>query len=83
MTAAKAWDAIKEAAADEDFVGLKEGVANYVQAVPTAVTYVDLETAFRGQNIGLYLIALENANMLDSLTNMDLQGSKYYFSTII
>jgi hypothetical protein len=42
--------------------------------VPTT-TYVELEMAFRSQDLGVYLIAVEKEDMAPTYTNMDLQGN--------
>ena len=52
---------------------MKEAVAMYIKATPDA-TYIDLEKAFRNQELNLYLIALEK-ELAITFTNMDLQGN--------
>ncbi|KAI1422933.1 hypothetical protein F5Y12DRAFT_569874 [Xylaria sp. FL1777] len=53
---------------------VKEAIQQYIKACPES-TYVELETAFRSQKIGIYLIAMESQSMMSTLTNMDLQGN--------
>ncbi|KAI3322455.1 hypothetical protein HD806DRAFT_126037 [Xylariaceae sp. AK1471] len=69
-----AWEKICQGVHDEDMDDVKDGVQQYIKACPDT-TYVELESAFRAQNIGLFLIALENPNMLVTYTNMDFQGN--------
>jgi hypothetical protein len=45
----------------------------YIKATPDA-TYVELENAFRAQNMNIYLIGMEKELAL-TYTNMDLQGN--------
>jgi hypothetical protein len=52
---------------------IEQAAAKYVKAVPDT-TYVQLETAFRGQGIGIYLIAYEK-ELAATYTNMDFQGN--------
>lgn len=52
---------------------MKEAVLKYIKATPDA-TYIDLEKAFRTQELNLYLIAMEK-ELATTYTNMDLQGS--------
>ncbi|KAI0427817.1 hypothetical protein F5Y09DRAFT_21147 [Xylaria sp. FL1042] len=53
---------------------VKEAIQQYIKACPES-TYVALESAFRSQKIGVYLIAMESQSMMPTLTNMDLQGN--------
>ncbi|KAI1270582.1 hypothetical protein F5Y18DRAFT_16554 [Xylariaceae sp. FL1019] len=53
---------------------VKEAVQLYVKAVPET-TYVDLEEAFRIQDMGVYMIAIEKPALLPGFTNMDFQGN--------
>ncbi|KAI0879102.1 hypothetical protein GGS24DRAFT_279217 [Hypoxylon argillaceum] len=69
-----AWTKISKAVQENDIDDVKEAIQQYVKAAPTT-TYAQLEAGFRTQNIGLYLIAMENQSMLSTLTNMDLQGN--------
>lgn len=52
---------------------MKEAVKKYIKATPDA-TYIDLEKAFRNQELNLYIIALEK-ELAPTYTNMDLQGN--------
>lgn len=64
---------IKAAVADRDLDDVKEAVDMYVKACED-VTYVQLEEAFRGQGVGIYLIGIEK-ELNATYTNMDLQGN--------
>ncbi|KAK7908159.1 zinc knuckle protein [Apiospora marii] len=74
VSAEAAWEMIVEGANIRDLDDVKEGVQCYVKSTPE-ITYQDLETAFRNQDMGVYLIAVEKPAMLGSLTNMDFQGN--------
>ncbi|TGJ78778.1 hypothetical protein E0Z10_g9983 [Xylaria hypoxylon] len=69
-----AWNKISEGVRENDMDDVKEAIQLYVKACPDT-TYVDLEIAFRTQEIGIYLIAMESQSMMSTLTNMDLQGN--------
>ncbi|KAL0942228.1 zinc knuckle transcription factor [Colletotrichum truncatum] len=73
IEAEKAWNEIVEAAAERDGVLAKEAIQKYLKHYPK-MTYVDLEDAFRCQQIGVYLIATERA-LAPTHTNMDLHGN--------
>lgn len=68
-----AWDELKQAVTDKDLDDVKEALAKYVKAIPE-MTYVVLEKAFRTQELGVYVIALER-ELSQTYTNMDLQGN--------
>ena len=68
-----AWCELEKAVADKDLDDIKEALAKYVKAVPD-MTYVALEKAFRTQDLGVYVIALER-ELSQTYTNMDLQGN--------
>jgi len=72
MTTEEAWAVILAAIKERDIDDIKEGVQIYVKSSPET-TYLDLEKAFRNQDVGLYLIAIERPIAV-TLTNMDLQG---------
>jgi hypothetical protein len=74
MGAELAWGKICKAVNAEDMDDVKDAVQQYIKACP-GTNYVALEGAFRNQDIGLYLIAMENPNLLVTYTNMDLQGN--------
>lgn len=74
MSADRAWLQIVTAARTRDMDDVKEGIEQYVKSLPE-LTYQELETAFRSQEIGIYIIAVEKPVMLGALTNMDLQGN--------
>ncbi|KAJ2993298.1 hypothetical protein NUW58_g1883 [Xylaria curta] len=74
MNAEMAWRNITEAVRERDVDDVKMAIQQYVKACPDT-TYVELETGFRLQKIGVHLIALESQSMLSTLTNMDLQGN--------
>lgn len=74
MSADQAWLQIVNAAAVRDMDDVKEGIEQYVKCLPD-LTYQDLEKAFRAQDLGVYIIAVEKPVMLGALTNMDLQGN--------
>ncbi|KAH8671083.1 hypothetical protein BX600DRAFT_238347 [Xylariales sp. PMI_506] len=63
-------NAVKEKDLDE----VKAAIQKYVKSTPN-LTYTALEAAFRQQDIGLYIIAVEKPQMSGALTNMDLQGN--------
>jgi hypothetical protein len=64
---------LKAAVAERDLEGVKAAVQKYVKAVPDT-TYVQLEQAFRTQNLRIYLIAIRK-ELAATYTNMDLQGN--------
>ncbi|KAK4224734.1 hypothetical protein QBC38DRAFT_511585 [Podospora fimiseda] len=70
----EAWEMIMTAVADRDIDDVKQAIQIYVKANPDC-TYQNLESAFRAQNIGLWLIPLEKPLVSGTLTNMDLQGN--------
>lgn len=74
MSADQAWLQIVKAGAVRDMDDVKEGIEKYVKSLPD-LTYQDLEKAFRAQELGIYIIAVEKPVMLGALTNMDLQGN--------
>lgn len=67
-----AWEELITASKERDLDDVKDAVDKYVKALPTT-TYVDLERAFRAQDLKLYIIALER-EIAATYTNMDLQG---------
>jgi hypothetical protein len=67
------WAELKVAAKERDLDDIKEAVLKFIKATPD-VTYVQLEKAFRNQNINVYLIAIEKELAL-TYTNMDIQGN--------
>ncbi|KAK9782371.1 hypothetical protein SCAR479_00714 [Seiridium cardinale] len=69
-----AWNKIASASAERDMDDAKEGIQEYLKSAPE-ITYVELENAFRQQDIGVYIIAVEKPQLLGALTNMDLQGN--------
>ncbi|KAK1836026.1 hypothetical protein QBC39DRAFT_327151 [Podospora conica] len=73
VTTDEAWALIVAAVQDRDIDDIKEAIQVYIKASPDT-TYVDLETAFRAQNIDLFLIATER-ELAPTFTNMDLQGN--------
>ncbi|RDW62719.1 hypothetical protein BP5796_11021 [Coleophoma crateriformis] len=73
VPAEEAWKLLKQAAEDSDMDDVKAAAQQYLKALPD-VTYVQLEKAFRGQNMGVFLIALQR-EIADVYTNMDLQGN--------
>lgn len=74
VTAELAWEKIKMGTVEKDMDKAKEGIQEYLKPEPT-IQYPQLETAFRSQGIGLYLIAVENPSMFPTHTHMDLQGN--------
>ncbi|VBB76439.1 Putative DNA-binding protein [Podospora comata] len=72
-TTDEAWELIKTAVAERDIDDLKAAVQIYVKSQPDC-TYQQLESAFRGHDLGVWLIALERPTV-STLTNMDLQGN--------
>jgi hypothetical protein len=73
IPAEQAWSELVAASAEMDLDDMKEAVLKYIKATPDA-TYIDLERAFRTQDLNLYIIALEK-ELAVSFTNMDLQGN--------
>lgn len=73
MSSEEAWDLIKRAVKERDIDDVKEAVQIYVKSAPET-TYRELESAFRAQDIPLWLIAIEKECLSVTLTNMDLQG---------
>ncbi|KAK4448243.1 hypothetical protein QBC34DRAFT_301591 [Podospora aff. communis PSN243] len=71
-TTDEAWAMILEGVKEKDIDDIKHGVQVYAKASPET-TFVDLEKAFRDQDIGLFLVAIEKPIAV-TLTNMDLQG---------
>ncbi|KDN68564.1 putative zinc knuckle [Colletotrichum sublineola] len=69
----KAWEEIREAVQERDGVEARDAIYKYLKHFPE-MTYVDLEKAFRGQEIGVYLIATERV-LAPTHTNMNLQGN--------
>ncbi|TEY27412.1 hypothetical protein BOTCAL_1115g00030 [Botryotinia calthae] len=68
-----AWENLIKQSQEGDFDDMKYEVMKYIKASPDA-TYVQLENAFRTQNIPIYLIAMEK-ELTQTYTNMDLQGN--------
>ncbi|CZR52959.1 related to hexamer-binding protein HEXBP [Phialocephala subalpina] len=68
-----AWEQLRAAVADHDLDDVKAAAERYVKATPDA-TYLTLEKAFRNQNLGIYLIAIEK-ELAITFSNMDLQGN--------
>lgn len=73
MTTEEAWELIKRATKERDIDDVKEAVQIYVKSAPET-TYPELESAFRAQDVPLWLIAIEKESLSATLTNMDLQG---------
>jgi len=53
-----AWEKVKEAVAERDLDDVKEAAQAFFKAIPDT-TYPQLEKAFRANNMGIYLIAIE------------------------
>lgn len=70
----KALDMIRQAAVEKDLDDVKAAFLMYAKACPQ-VTYADMERMFRTENIGVFLIGVERADLSVTLTNMDLQGN--------
>lgn len=73
VAAEVAWENLIKQSQEGDFDDMKDEVMKYIKASPDA-TYVQLEKAFRSQNIPIYLIATEK-ELTQTFTNMDLQGN--------
>jgi hypothetical protein len=71
-TTDEAWAMILEGVKEQDLDDIKHAVQVYAKSSPET-TFVDLEKAFRDQDIGLFLVAIERPIAV-TLTNMDLQG---------
>lgn len=71
-TTEESWAGILKAIEERDIDEIKEAIQIYVKG-SAETTYLDLEKAFREQNIGLYLIAMPR-ELAMTFTNMDLQG---------
>jgi hypothetical protein len=81
MTDTEAWDAIIEAVSDRDAIEVKTALMAYLKHHPD-LTYLQVEQAFRRQNMKVYIIGLER-EIIPTMTLMDLQGNlgkKYYAS---
>ncbi|KAI1763948.1 hypothetical protein GGR53DRAFT_339232 [Hypoxylon sp. FL1150] len=74
VSAELAWANLCQGIKMKDMDAVKEGVQEYLKA-ESAITYVEMEQAFRAQDLGLYLIAMENPSLLPTHTHMDLQGN--------
>jgi hypothetical protein len=74
MAPEAAWDLIVAATKERELDDVKDAVQIYVKANPDT-TYVQLEEAFRAQDVGIWLIAIEKPYLAPTLTNMDLQGN--------
>ncbi|KAJ0164470.1 DNA-binding protein HEXBP [Colletotrichum tanaceti] len=73
IDADKAWAEINLAIEERDGIEAQEAVQKYLKHFPD-MTYVELEMAFRSQDMGIYLIATERV-LAPTHTNMDLQGN--------
>ncbi|KXH63518.1 zinc knuckle [Colletotrichum nymphaeae SA-01] len=73
VDADKAWEEIHEAIQERDGVEAKESIQKYLKHYPE-MGYVELENAFRAQEMNIYLIATERV-LAPTHTNMDLQGN--------
>lgn len=71
-TVEEAWALILEAVNEGELDDIKHAVQIYAKASPET-TFLELEKAFREQDIKLYLICIERP-LASMLTNMDLQG---------
>jgi len=74
MTPEEAWAKIKQAALERDIDDVKEAIQTYVKAQPDA-TFAGIEEGLRGEDVKLWLIAIEKPALASTLTNMDLQGN--------
>lgn len=73
VAAEVAWAELKVASEGRDLDDIKEAAMKYIKATPDA-TYLQLENAFRAQNMNIYLICIEK-EIAVTYTNMDLQGN--------
>lgn len=73
VEAETAWNELITAAQERDRDDINSAFQKYTSACPTA-TYLDMENAFRGSNIPVYLIAMVR-NIAPTYTIMDLQGN--------
>ncbi len=73
VAAEEAWRRLETGVIETDVDDIKTAVQQYVKACP-GTSYLDLEKAFRQQDIGLYLIATKKS-LLPTMTNMDFQGN--------
>lgn len=73
VAAEVAWAELKVASDERDLDDIKEAALKYIKATPDA-TYLQLENAFRSQNMNVYLIGIEK-ELAVTYTNMDLQGN--------
>lgn len=74
MTPEAAWNLIVASVKGRELDDVKDAVQIYVKANPDT-TYLQLEEAFRTQEVGVWLIAIEKPYLAPTLTNMDLQGN--------
>ncbi len=65
---------IQQAVSERDIDDLKFAVQTYVKASPDT-TYVDLEKAFRSQEVGAFLAAMERPGLAMTMTNMTFRKS--------
>ena len=73
MAAEDAWKSLVSAVEICDMDDVKDAVQQYVKACPDT-TYLDLDKAFRAQDVALYLVATKK-DLLQTMTNMDFQGN--------
>ncbi|KAL9941767.1 hypothetical protein ACHAQF_002486 [Verticillium nonalfalfae] len=74
VTSDEAWTAMQDAVEERDVFDFKEELRKYMKHHPET-TYLDLEEAFRAQDMNVYCIATKREHLLDTMTNMDLQGN--------
>lgn len=74
MTLEAAWELLMAAVEEQDIEDIKAAVQIYVKAAPET-TFAELEEAFRSQEVGLWLIAVEKPHLAATFTHMDLQGN--------
>ena len=74
MTSEAAWELLVKASKERELDDVKDAVQIYIKANPDT-TYVQLEEAFRNQDVGVWLIAIEKPQLPATMTHMDLQGN--------
>jgi hypothetical protein len=73
VPAEEAWQKVTSSIAEGDMDDVQDALKIYIKAVPDT-TYVQLERAFRSQDLNVWIIGLER-ELAATYTNMDLQGN--------
>jgi hypothetical protein len=73
MLPEEAWNKLVRGSEDRDLDDIRDAINAYIKPLPE-VTYVDLEKAFRDQQVNVHLIAVKKEDLAKTYTLMDLQG---------